>query len=225
VSTRFGDDGFIRYTSLSPYLDLLVSTDATTKGYIDPGLQFTTLFLWDSRKHFLNTIAAFITPRAESDKKGTVMNFVPLDIVLRPGLGPLSAHAIPLGGTVQLWPDVGLEQGWTVKGRESRRAESNNPSRWKGGANLVAKWRAPKNPSALCKVIGCAGFDLSADWQHYKLNHVAPTAPTSNFDYGTLSATYKFTEHAGLSFSFCNGNPPPLFVYQRVESLGLAIVF
>ncbi len=224
-STHFGDNGFIRYTSLSPYLDLLVSTDASTKGYIDPGLQFTGLFIWDSRTHFLNTIAAFITPRAESDKKGTVMNFIPLDIVIRPGLGPLSAHAIPLGGSIQLWPDIGLEQGWTVKGRSVSRPESNDPSRWKGGANLVAKWRAPKNPSRLCKVIGCAGFDVSADWQHYKLNDIPSSASTSNFDYGTLSATYKFTEHAGLSFSFNNGNPPPLFVYQRVESLGLAIVY
>jgi hypothetical protein len=224
-STHFGEGGFIRYTSLSPYLDLLVSTDASTKGYIDPGLQFTGLFIWDSRTHFLNTIATFITPRAESDKKGTVMNFIPLDVVIRPGLGPLSAHSIPLGGSIQLWPDIGLEQGWTVKGRELARAESNNPSRWKGGANLVAKWRAPKTPSRLCKVIGCAGFDISADWQHYKLNDVPASASTSNFDYGTLSATYKFTEHAGLSFSFNNGNPPPLFVYQRVESLGLAIVY
>jgi hypothetical protein len=120
---------------------------------------------------------------------------------------------------------IGFEKGWTVRGSDVARDESNDPSRWKGGVSLLAKWWAPKKPTGFCKTIGCGGFDFSANWTHYKLNDVPTSATTSNRDYGTLSATYKFTDHAGLSFTLCNGSPPPLFVYQRVESLGLAIVY
>jgi len=220
-----GSDGYLREGSLSPYLDLLVSTDPTTKGYIDPGLQYSGFIHWNEDTHFLSVIAAYLTPRAELDKKATVMNFIPLDLVFKPGLGGLTSHGIFLGGLIQVWPDVGLEQGWTVKGRRVARAESNDPSRWKGGLSVIAKWFGPAKPTGFCKTIGCAEFDITADWQHYKLNDVPASEPTSNQDYGTLSAIYKFTEHVGLSFSFCNGNPPPLFIYQRVESLGLSIVY
>ena len=220
-----GANGFGYEGSLSPYLDLLVTTDASTKGYVNPGLQYTGLFSWDPRTHFLRTLGAYLTPRAESDKSAKVMNFIPFDLALKPGLGGPFMHGLPLGGAISIVPMIGFEKGWTVRGSDVARDESNDPSRWKGGVSLLAKWWAPKKPSGLCKTIGCAGFDLAANWTHYRLNDVPTSATTSNRDYGTLSATYKFTDHAGLSFTLCNGTPPPLFVYQRVESLGLAIVY
>ena len=219
--TGFGYEG-----SLSPYLDLLVTTDASTKGYVNPGVQYTGLFSWDPRTHFLRTIAAYLTPRAESDKSAKVLNFIPFDLALKPGFGGPFTHGLPLGGAISIAPMIGFEKGWTVRGSDVARDESKSTRRaGKGGVSLIAKWWAPKKPTGFCKAIGCAGFDLSANWTHYKLNDVPTSATTSNRDYGTLSATYKFTEHAGLSFTLCNGSPPPLFVYQRVESLGLAIVY
>ena len=218
-------DGFGYEGSLSPYLDLLVTTDASTKGYVNPGLQYTGLFSWDPRTHFLRTIAAYLTPRAESDKSAKVLNFIPFDFALKPGFGGPFTHGLPLGGAISIAPMIGFEKGWTVRGSDVARDESNDPSRWKGGVSLLAKWWAPKKPTGFCKTIGCGGFDFSANWTHYKLNDVPTSATTSNRDYSTLSATYKFTDHAGLSFTLCNGSPPPLFVYQRVESLGLAIVY
>jgi hypothetical protein len=211
--------------SLSPYLDLLVSTDATTKGYIDPGVQYSGFVHWNENNHFLRLLAVYLTPRAELDKKATVMNFVPLDLVLQPGLGALTSFEIFLRGKVQLWPDVGIEQGWTVKGRSVARVESNDPSRLKGGASLIARWLGPDKPAGFCRTFGCAEFDVSANWQHYRLNDTPVLQTRSNYDYGTLQATYKFTEHVGLSFCFNDGYPPPLFVFQRVETLGLAIVY
>ncbi|MEO7039399.1 MAG: hypothetical protein ABI186_05140, partial [Candidatus Elarobacter sp.] len=224
-TTRTSNSGFGYDGSLSPYVDMFVSTDASTKGYINPGLQYTGLIHWNEQTHILHTIVALITPRAELDKRATVTNFIPLDLVLKPGIGGLASHGIFLGGTIQLWPDIGLEQGWTLSGRNVARAESNNPSRWKGGLSVTARWLGPAKPTGFCKAVGCAEIDIQADWQHYKLNDVPATEPITNRDYGTLSATYKFSEHVGLSFGFNNGNPPPLFVYQRCETLGLSLVF
>jgi hypothetical protein len=217
--------GFGYEGSLSPYLDLLITTDASTKGYVNPGLQYRGLFSWDPRTHFLRSVAAYLTPRAESDESATVLNFIPFDIAVKPGFGGPFTHGLPLGGAISIAPIIGFEKGWTVRGSDVERDESNDPSRWKGGVSLLAKWWAPKTPTGFCKTIGCGGVDISVDWTHYKLNDVPTSATTSNRDYGTFSATYKFTDHAGLSFSLSTGNPPPLFVYQRVESLGLAIVY
>ncbi|MEP7087725.1 MAG: hypothetical protein ABI884_10495, partial [Gemmatimonadota bacterium] len=163
------DDGFGYEGSLSPYLDLSVSTDASTKGYINPGVQYSGLMYWDQNTHFLRALIATLTPRAELDKSATVLNFIPLDFVLNPGLGGLTSHEIFLHGLVQVWPSAGFEKGWTIRGRDVSRDESNDPSRFKGGVSVIAKWFGPAKPTGFCKTFGCAEFDLQAGWQHYKL--------------------------------------------------------
>jgi hypothetical protein len=209
--------------SLSPYLDLLWTTDTTTKGYINPGVQYTA-FWSPPGNPAIDQLVGYLTPRSEADKKVSVVNFIPLDFVVEPRIRHLDNGALPLGGSYSIWPRAGVEIGWTIKGQSVARPETNSPSRFKVGVAAEAKWPAPKDPPPVCRLIGCGGFDISADYQHYSLNNV-PARVTSQRDNGTLSATYKFTKHVGLSFSLHNGNPPPLFSYQRVLSFGVQFVY
>jgi hypothetical protein len=223
LSTVRAADGWTFEGSLSPYLDLLWTTDASTKGYINPGVQYTAD--WSlAGKHAVDQLVGYLTPRSEADKKLSVVNFIPLDFVVEPRIRYLDNGPLPLGGSYSIWPRAGVEIGWTIKGQSVARPETNSPSRFKAGVAVEAKWPAPKDPPPLCRLIGCGGFDISADYQHYSLNNV-PAHVTSQRDNGTLSATYKFTAHVGLSFSLHNGNPPPLFSYQRTLSLGVQFVY
>jgi hypothetical protein len=217
-------DGASYEGSLSPYLNLLWTTDASTQGYIEPGVQYSG-YLTPGGNAFIQQVAAFLTPRAEADKKTTVVNFIPLDFEVKPGIRGLFAGALPLDGSYRVWPHTGVELGWTVKGTTVVRPESNDQARWKGGVALYGHWPAPQSASSFCRLVGCGGFDFTADWQHYQLLDVPSAVLTRNHDYGTISATYKFTAHTGLSLSWCNGQAPPLFSYQRVVSLGIAVVY
>jgi hypothetical protein len=210
--------------SLSPYLNLLWTTDTATQGYIEPGVQYSG-YVTMGGNAVIQQVAAFLTPRAEADKNVTVVNFIPLDFEVKPGIRGLFAGALPFDGSYRVWPHTGVELGWTVKGTTVVRPESNDQARWKGGVGLYGHWPAPQNPSSFCRFIGCGGFDFTADWQHYQLLDVPSTVLARNHDYGTVSATYKFTAHTGLSLSWCNGQAPPLFSYQRVVSLGIAVVY
>jgi hypothetical protein len=211
-----------RYSgSLSPYLDALWTTDPTTKGYVNLGAQYNGYL--SELGPVLQQIAFFITPRTESDKKLTVMNFMYLDAEVRPGIYGLYTGRLPLGGHYRVWPHAGVELGHTIKGTAVVRPESNDPSRWKAGVNVIAGWPASKSKSFFCTVFGCAGFDINADYQHYWLNDVPVAAPTAR-DVGTIKATYKFTDHVGLALAYQNGNPPPLFAYQRVIQIGISFM-
>jgi hypothetical protein len=211
--------------SLSPYVDLLWTTDRQTAGYLNVGVQYSGYL--SEYAGPLQQIAFFVTPRTETDKKITVANFMYLDAELRPGIRGLYAGSLPFGGHYRIWPHGGVELGHTIKGANVVRPESNNPSRWKAGLNVVASW--PGVPAdkrvGLCAWLGCGGVSLNADWQHYFLNDVPSDEHTWNHDWGTITAIYKFTAHIGVSLGYQNGEPPPLFTYTRVVQAGIALVY
>jgi hypothetical protein len=210
--------------SLSPYVDLLWTTDQQTKGYINAGFQYSGYLSGFSSP--LQQIAFFVTPRSETDKKATVANFMYLDAEVRPGIRSLYTGSL-LGGRYRIWPHGGIELGTTVKGRSVMRPESNNPSRWKAGVEVVATWSgAPAEAhTGICAWIGCGGVSIIADWQHYFLNHLPAGVTTTNRNWRTITAAYKFTPHFGLSVGYKSGNPPPIFTYQKVTQVGIAIVY
>ena len=223
TSTLWGR-GWTYEGSLSPYLNLLLTTDRATTGYIEPGLQYSGF--WSAGgKEFVQQVVALVTPRGEADAGTHVVNFVPLDVDVRVGLRGLAAGPLPFGGAYAVWPHAGVELGWTVKGTDVARPESNDPARLKAGIAASARWPSGDSQSWLCRTLGCGGVDLGVNWQHYTLLRTPAGEPSAQENYVTASATYKFTHHVGLSLSVCNGNPPPLFTYHQVLSIGAAVVY
>jgi hypothetical protein len=207
---------------LSPYVDALVTTDTSKTGYLNIGMQYAG-FLSDLGVP-LEQVALYVTPRSESDQKVTVSNFMYFDGEVRPLFHGLFG-AIPVAdGSYEIVPHGGVELGRTVVGTRVARAESDNPSRWKAGVGATLKFPAAKGTAWYCQFFGCAGVDLSGDWQHYWLNHAGARAKSASWNWSTITAQYRFTRHLGLAASLHNGNPPPLFSYQRLVQIGLSFV-
>jgi hypothetical protein len=207
---------------LSPYVDALWTTDTTKSGYLNLGVQYTG-YLSDLGSPLEQLILA-VTPRTESDQKVTVSNFMYLDGEVSPKFQWLFGSIPFARGSYLILPHGGIQLGRTFEGQSVDRPETNDPSRWTGGVSGKVHFPAAKGKPWYCSFFGCAGVDLNVDWQHYWLNHVPEHTKTTNWNWTTVSAQYKFTRHLGLSASLNNGNAPPLFIYQRLIQVGLAFV-
>lgn len=207
---RFGGldqplEGWIR-----PYVDLLLTTE--DDGNYDLGLQLQS-YLYDVP--VFNMIDFRVTPRRESDQKGTLSHWMYLDAEARFYLSKLQSGEF-LGGFYNLIPRVGYERGSTDAEPDEPRLEASDPERFKGGAQLALDW--PK---------GALGFlpnggTLSADWTAYSIRERPgfPDPPGDWLHYVTATATFKLGTNVGLSLIRRSGRQAPRFEHLNTFELG-----
>lgn len=202
---------------LSPYVDYLATTDPKTAGYFDVGLR-EEMFVSSLSAPF-ELIAILLTPQVESDKNVTVSNFIYLNPEVKIGLRGLFAGGLPGGGFYRAWPGLGIELGTTIKGDTVMRLEKRNPSRWKGIATLTLQWPASKTSR-----VPFAGFRIDGEARRYWLDRVQAGAASEHW-YSSVAALYKLSEHTGVSYSWKEGDIPPLFKRQRITEVGLTLIY
>lgn len=207
---RFGGldqplEGWIR-----PYADLLLTTEAD--GNYDLGVQFQS-YLYEVP--VFRMIDFRITPRRESDQKGTLSHWMYADAEARFYLRGLQAGPF-LGGHYSLVPRIGYERGSTGNEPKEPRIEAADPERFKGGALLVVNW--PKGALSFLP----NGGSLSADWIAYSIrenpDYLDP--PDEWLHYVTASATFGLAPNIGLSLTRRSGRQAPLFNHLNTFELG-----
>jgi hypothetical protein len=211
---RFGGldqalEGWIR-----PYVNLLLSTE--DDGRYDLGLQFQS-YLYDVP--VFRMVDFRVTPRRESDQKGTLSHWMYVDAEARFYLRGLQSGGI-LGGFYSLVPRVGYERGVTGTEPDAPRIEAADPERFKAGALLAVNW--PKDRLTFLR----SGGTLSADFTAYSV-HRDPsyTRPPGRWLQNiTAKAVFNVRPNAGISLTRRSGRQPPLFQHQNTFELGFTFL-
>jgi hypothetical protein len=206
---------------LSPLVDILLTSDDGTPGYLNGGVQGQAFV--SNLTRILPAFEIRLSPRAETDKRATVANFVYLDAELRVGLAYLF-HGYLLGAFYRVMPRAGFERARTFKGDTVTRPELSHPTRRKIGVGAILEWPKPLKPTWLVNAFGFEGFRVDADWRRYQLDDV-PSGAERRRDYWTVAGLYKLTPNVGVSLTTRNGDLPPLYQRQKVTELGLAFIY
>jgi hypothetical protein len=208
----------------SPFFDMLLSTDATSASYVDPGYQYAGFF--STAGGLLQSVAFVLTPRYESDKKLTVANFMFLDFETRIGIANLVSRGLPGGGFMRILPRVGIELGRTVVGDTVTRPESSDPRRFKAGVGGVFEWGPMKPKTRLLSLLGFGGVRLDTDVRRYWIKPRPPnTESIVHRDIVTSNVTFKFSSNAGVALTWRNGTLPPLFKVSNGGEVGIVFAY
>jgi hypothetical protein len=200
-------EGWIR-----PYVDLLLTTEEN--GRYDLGLQLQS-YLYDVP--VFNMIDLRVTPRRESDQKGTLSHWMYVDAEARLYLRGVQSGPV-LGGFYNLIPRVGYERGSTDESPDDPRIEANDPERWKVGAQLVVSW--PENSLNFLR----KGGRLTADWTGYDIQRDPDYAdpPDDWLHHFRVEATFNVARNLGISVTRRTGRQGPTFTHINTLELGFA---